>query len=173
MCQLAHSSGTASVRPDAQCLLHEHGHGRLLRWHRGPRLFLGHVIPEKRHVTIAPGTVNLKESQATYELFRAVSVEEEQDIRASGGFRAARGTMETKLFALSAEEAAAVGRALFELDRRPFTLVEARVPVIFAERLEHLIVDGRLTVAVAPDQLTDLNRLATVRTLTAIPCEAR
>lgn len=81
-------------------------------------------------------------------LFRAMSLEELADVRRFAGFRPASGSMEAKLFVLSAVEAADIGRLLFRLDFRPFAIVEAEMTVWLLEKLQRLITDGYVTVVV-------------------------
>ena len=91
-------------------------------------------------------------------LFRAVSKAELDDV-AQFGFRPkpGGGSLETKLFATSADDAAAFGRDIFRLDRQPFTILETRIPNSLGGRLDNLILDGRSAVGVNPDLLPALN----------------
>jgi hypothetical protein len=101
-------------------------------------------------------------------LYRAVSDDELTDI-ARHGVRPGRGTLETKLFATSAEDAARFGRANFRFDRKPFTIVEARVPHAMANRLYAGVADEMAIRAVYPSLLPEFNQAARVRELNSIP----
>lgn len=77
------------------------------------------------------------------------------------GFRPGEGTMETKLFTTSAEDAAFFARnVLFPLDQKPLTIVVVEIPASLASRLFHFATDGKLTVAVEPGLLPELNAVA-------------
>jgi hypothetical protein len=99
-----------------------------------------------------------------------VSLEEWDDIHAIRGFRAVANSMETKLFATAVEDAADFGRQLFQLDRRPFFIVGARIPDMFVETLTGMIIDGRHAIAVEPDRLPEFNAVAAIFTVPTIPC---
>ena len=65
------------------------------------------------------------------------------------GFRPGEGTMETKLFATSAEDAAFFAQnILFPLDRKPLTIVEVDIPDSLASRLFRFTTDGTSPFAV-------------------------
>lgn len=70
-------------------------------------------------------------------LFRAVGRNELVDIQQFGGFRQRPDgwSYEAKLFATSAEDAANFGFINQQLSGRPFTIVEARVPLSFVNNL--------------------------------------
>ena len=104
---------------------------------------------------------------ACTRLYRAVSDAELDDIL-HAGFRAGEGTMETKLFVMSPEEASFFARTiLFPLDQKPLTIVEIEIPESLASRLFRFITDGKTTIAVDPSLLQELNAVADVQPL---PC---
>jgi hypothetical protein len=77
------------------------------------------------------------------------------------GFRPGEGTMETKLFTTSAEDAAFFARyVLFLLDQKPLTIVVVEIPESLASRFFRFITDGKLTVAVELSLLPELNAVA-------------
>ena len=91
-------------------------------------------------------------------LYRAVSQDELDDILSFRGFRPGPGRMETKLFTISADDAAYFAREiLYPLDNKPLTIVEVEVPHTIWNRLFHFTVDGKPVVAVDPSQLEGLN----------------
>ena len=103
-------------------------------------------------------------------LYRAVSQEELDDIASFGGFRPGPGQLETKLFTMSADDAAFFAREiLYPLDQRPLTILEVGVPDACGERLFRFITDGKLTVAVDPSQLAELNAVGRIRVMHACP----
>ena len=98
-------------------------------------------------------------------LFRAVSDAELDDI-GRFGFRPGEGTMETKLFTLFAEDAAFFARhILFPLDQKPLTVVEVEIPDSLAVRFFSCTTDGKMTIAVDPSLLPELNAMAQVQPL--------
>ena len=105
----------------------------------------------------------------TTKLFRAVSGEELDDI-ASAGFRPGLNSMETKLFATSAEDASFWARdVLFPLDGKARTLVQVEVPNSVAAGLYQGVADGRGIVGVGLDALDTFNANATITVLPAMP----
>lgn len=75
--------------------------------------------PQRSPTPSASGRLATKDETT---LYRAVSDDELADV-AKNGFRPGRNSMETKLFATSAEDAAQFGRANYGLDGKPFTLL--------------------------------------------------
>lgn len=102
------------------------------------------------------------------KLYRAVSDDELDDV-AKHGFRPGRNTMETKLFATSADDAARFGRANYSLDQKPFTLLEVRVPNPVANLLYRGSADSMPIRGLDPGNLGAFNRAARVRRLNSIP----
>lgn len=96
----------------------------------------------------------------TVSLFRAVSTAEFQDISNIKGFRPAPGSMETKLFATSADDAAKFGRMLY--GDTPFKIVQVDVPESVAGALYSFETDGMPTIAVDPDQLDQFNQVVDI-----------
>lgn len=102
-------------------------------------------------------------------LYRAVSDAELEDIR-QAGFRHGEGTLETKVFTTSVEDAAFFARyVLFPLDQKPLTIIEVEVADNLGERFFPFITDGKATVAVDLSLLTVLNAVARVQPLPGIP----
>ena len=103
-------------------------------------------------------------------LYRAVAKAELDDL-AQAGFRQQPDglSMESKLFATSAEDAAAFGRDNFRFDEVPFYLIAVRVPTAIAEQFEWLTLDFKLAVNVSRDLFPLLNRHAIVREIMAMP----
>lgn len=120
----------------------------------------------KRGGISRPASVLAAKGEA--KLYRAVSDDELADI-ARHGFRPGRGTMETKLFATSAEDAARFGRANYRLDGKPFTILEARVPGSVERALYRGTADQMAIRGVNPAMLARFNQLARVRALNSIP----
>ena len=86
------------------------------------------------------------------------------------GFRPGEGTMETKLFTTSAEDASFFARnVLFPLDQKPLIVVEVEVPESLAARFFQFTTDGKTTVAVDPRLLPALNAAARVQPLHFVP----
>lgn len=106
----------------------------------------------------------MSESSVYTELFRAVSQAELKDISSLGIFRPEPSgySLESKLFALSASDAAAFGRDNSKLDGKPFLVIEVPVEKTFIELCEHLQLDGRPAVNVPVEQLQALNSAARV-----------
>jgi hypothetical protein len=108
------------------------------------------------------GDLSLKGDQITLRgestrLYRAVSDAELEDILRFG-FRPGAGTMETKLFTTSAEDAAFFARnILFPLDQKPLTIVEVEIPDSLVSRLFHFTTDGKTTIAVERNLLSEFN----------------
>jgi hypothetical protein len=107
----------------------------------------------------------------TIGLFRAVSAAELRDILEYGGFRGHPDgvSLEAKLFATSAHDAADFGRALYRLDGQPFTIVEAHIPGTLAAQLERIQLDWWPAVVVSAQQLAALNAAAKVEVLPTVP----
>ena len=86
------------------------------------------------------------------------------------GFRPGAGTMETKLFAMSAEDTAFFARSiLFPLDQKPLTIVEVEIPDSLASRLFHFTTDGKITIAVERNLLLEFNTVAGIQLLHFAP----
>lgn len=101
-------------------------------------------------------------------MYRAVSKAELDDI-AARGFQLKPGGYESKLFATSAEDAAAFGRDLYKLDRVPFHLVETKVPNSVFNQFERMPLDFKPAVNVPGPILPQLNSSMTWNELLAIP----
>jgi hypothetical protein len=106
--------------------------------------------------------------QGDTTLYRAVSDDELADI-AEHGFRPGRGSMETKLFATSVDDAAQFGRGNYGFDGKPFTLLEIRVPNPVANMLYRGSADSMPLRGLDPSHLETFNRAARVRKLNSIP----
>jgi hypothetical protein len=65
--------------------------------------------------------------------------------------------METKLFALSRDDAAWFGQALYGANGADFAIVEACISARVVARFDRLRVDGMQIVAVYLEQLAELN----------------
>jgi hypothetical protein len=77
------------------------------------------------------------------------------------GFRPGAGSMETKLFTSSAEDAAFFAQhILFPLDQKPLTIVEVEIPDSLRSRLFHFTTDGKTTIAVEHHLLAEFNAAA-------------
>jgi hypothetical protein len=86
------------------------------------------------------------------------------------GFRPSEGTMEIKLFTLSAEDATFFSRhILFPLDQKPLTVVEVEVPDSLVARFFQFTADGKITIAVDLSLLPELNAVAHVQPLHFVP----
>ena len=102
-------------------------------------------------------------------LYKAVSDAEREDI-SRFGVRPGPGTMETKLFTTSAEDAAFFAQnILFSLDQKPLTIVEAEFPDSLASRLVHFTTDGKTTIAVERNLLSEFNTAADIQPLHFAP----
>jgi hypothetical protein len=103
-------------------------------------------------------------------LYRAVAKAELDDI-AQAGFRQHPDglSLESKLFATSPEDASRFGRDNFRLDEVPFHLIEVQVPAAVVDQFEQLTLDFKLAVSVSREELSLLNRHATVREIISIP----
>ena len=102
-------------------------------------------------------------------LYRAVSDAELEDILRFG-FRPGVGTMETKLFTTSAEDAVFFARnILFPLDQKPLTIVEVEIPDSLASRLVHFTTDGKTTIALERNLLSEFNATAGIQPLHFAP----
>ena len=103
-------------------------------------------------------------------LYRAVAKAELDDI-AQAGFRQRPDSLslESKLFAISPEDAARFRRDNFRFDAVPFHLIEVLVPTSIADQFEKLTLDFKPAVNVSRDMLPLLNQHATVREITSIP----
>lgn len=74
--------------------------------------------------------------------------------------------METKLFTMSAQDAAFFARhILFPLDRKPLTIVEVEMPDSLAARFFQFTTDSKTTVAVELSLLPELNTTARMQPL--------
>lgn len=102
------------------------------------------------------------------KLYRAVSDDELKDV-AANGFRPGPNSMETKLFATTAEDAARFGRASYGLDGKPFTLLEVGLPNPIASMLYRGSADSMAIRGLDPSHLGAFNRAARVRQLNSIP----
>lgn len=110
----------------------------------------------------------------TTSIFRAVSGREAGDIAANGFRQAPDGrSLEAKLFATSAEDAARFGRINYGQDRIPFHIVEARVPSSFVDDLYRGHADRMPFLGVHPDQLAGLNRVSDVQIWNSVPWVAK
>ena len=98
-------------------------------------------------------------------LYRAVSRGELSDIIEFQGFRAAPGTLETKLFATTAEDAASFARDLYPPDEPAAVILEVTISDSLAERLYYFQTDRQPVVAVDVDLLDGFNREAELRVL--------
>ena len=74
-------------------------------------------------------------------LYRAVSRGELSDIIEFQGFRAAPGTLETKLFATTAEDATSFARDLYPPDEPAAVILEVTISDSLAERLYYFQTD--------------------------------
>ena len=101
-------------------------------------------------------------------MYRAVSKAELDDI-AARGFQLKPGGYESKLFATSADDAAAFGRDLYRLDRVPFHIVETRVPNSIFNQFDRLSLDLRSAIDVSRSQLPGLNGSMTWSEISVIP----
>jgi hypothetical protein len=99
----------------------------------------------------------------------------EADDIAANGFRAAPNgrSFEGKLFATSAEDAARYGRINYGLDQQPFHIVEARVPTSFVDQLYTGTADRMTFLGVNPEQLAELNRVASTSIWDYVPWVAK
>jgi len=80
------------------------------------------------------------------------------------------GAWETKLFTTSAEDAAFFARnILFPLDQKPLTIVAVEVPDSLASRLVHFTTDGKTTIAVERNLLSEFNAAAVIQPLYFAP----
>jgi len=78
--------------------------------------------------------------------------------------------METKLFTTSAEDAAFFAQnILFPLDQKPLTIVEVELPDRLAARVFHFTTDGKATMAVEHNLLSEFNAAAGVQPLPFAP----
>jgi hypothetical protein len=77
--------------------------------------------------------------------------------------------METKLFATSAEDAAAFASNVYRYGSEPFTIIEVEIPQHVAVRLVHMTIDRRPAVAVDRDMLAEFNSSVTIRILPSTP----
>ena len=69
--------------------------------------------------------------------------------------------METKLFAISAADAAFFAREiLYPLDNKPLTIVEVTIPHALGNHLFYFTTDGKPVVAVDLEQLREFNTLS-------------
>ena len=107
------------------------------------------------------------------KLFRAVSRAELEDVHNIGRFRPkpGGGSLESKQFATTAEDAARFGRDHFLLDGETFYLLEIEVPKSVADQFEHLQLDFKPAVNVPEELFPLLNRNATIREVPRIPLE--
>jgi hypothetical protein len=104
--------------------------------------------------------------------YRAVSEAELEDIRAFGGFRREPGghSLESKQFAVSLHGAAEFGRGNFELDGKPFCVVEVKVEEADVESFERLRLDGKPAMNVSREGLGVFNAIIrNVREVSALP----
>lgn len=105
-------------------------------------------------------------------LYRAVGQNELADIQIFGGLRPHPGGRSYewgKLFAMTMHDAARFGRINHRLSGRPFTIIEARVPVRLAAQYNRGVMDRMAVVEVRADQLAAFNAAAHVQALPAIP----
>jgi hypothetical protein len=78
--------------------------------------------------------------------------------------------METKLFTTSAEDATFFARyILFPLDQKPLTIVEVEIPDSLMSRLFHFTTDGKTTIAVERNVLSEFNAAAGIQLLHFAP----
>ena len=78
--------------------------------------------------------------------------------------------METKLFTMSTEDAAFFAQnILFLLDQKPLTIVEVEIPDSLALRLVHFTTDGKITIAVDRNLLSEFNAVAGIQPLHFAP----
>jgi hypothetical protein len=86
------------------------------------------------------------------------------------GFRPGAGTMETKLFTTSAENATFFAQhILFPLDQKPLTIVEVEIQDSLVSRLFYFTTDGKTTIAVERYLLAEFNAAAGIRLLHFTP----
>jgi hypothetical protein len=114
-------------------------------------------------------------AESETSLYRAVSSAERADIESFGGFRQAPSGLsyEGKLFATTPEDTARYGRINYGIDRKPFHIVEARVPTSFAQSLYSGTADSMRYVSVGPEQLGQFNGLARINIWNQVPWVAR
>ena len=96
------------------------------------------------------------------ELYRSISLEESEDLEATGIFRAKEGQYEGKLFASSFADACKFGLGFFKLDQKPFVIVKVTIDDEHTrdfsyEYYDEYLVDG-LTIGVDRDYLNLLNQ---------------
>ena len=104
------------------------------------------------------------------QLYRAVSQGELYDITLFDGFRPGPGCMETKLFAISAVDAAFFSREiLYPLDNKPLTIVEVIIPHALGNRLFRFTTDGKPVAAVDLGKLSEFNALGRRQVLHSSP----
>lgn len=110
----------------------------------------------------------------TTSIFRAVSKGEADDIAENGFRQAPNGrSLEAKLFATNAEDAARYGRINYGIDGQPFHIVEARVPTSFVDQLYAGTADRMPFLGVNPGQLGELNRVANTSLWDSVPWVAK
>jgi hypothetical protein len=76
-----------------------------------------------------------------------------------------------KLFATTAHDAAWFGKSFFELDGKPFFIIQADIPDIVNQAFEHPILDRRETVAISLQQLDEFNRVCVSTLLDYVPLD--
>lgn len=105
-------------------------------------------------------------------LFRAVGPHELADVQERGSFRPDPGGRSYefgKPFATAAEDAARFGRINVALGGRPFTIVEATIPISLLDRCYHSVMDRMAVVLVEVALLAEFNAAARIRVLPSVP----
>jgi len=92
-------------------------------------------------------------------LFRAVSVEEANDLRASRRFRAVPHSFEGKLFATTREDAIWWGEILYSSLNKPFRVVEVKLDRSYLDTLPLVDPkpDGRPAIHIDRERLQEFN----------------
>jgi hypothetical protein len=102
-------------------------------------------------------------------IYRAISVQEKQDLEVDNKFRSKEGAYEGKLFAQSLKDATIFGKNFYIEDDEPIFVVEVDVDDVFFRKLYIDMLDESFgvapSIAVDRDQLDEFNNRISIKIL--------